>query len=137
MKLTKKILSVFLSVLIMLSVISTATSVFAAEYTENKARAEYFDSALSGYLKDIVDTDDAVKLAEKERVEETISEVKAASAGKARSFSPARNSSVKDSSNAVKEAISDLNIHRNTPKPKRYSGMMTAEDFHKLKIHLY
>lgn len=110
MKLTKKIISIFLSVLIMLSVISTSISVFAAEYTENKARAEYFDSALSGYLKNIVDTDDAVKLAEKEKVEEAVSEVKAASASKARSFSPARNAPEKDSSNAVKEAISDLNI---------------------------
>lgn len=110
MKLTKKIISIFLSVLIMLSVISTSISVFAAEYTENKARAEYFDSALSGYLKNIVDTDDAVKLAEKEKVEEAVSEVKAASASKARSFSPARNAPEKDSSNAVKEAISDLNM---------------------------
>ena len=61
MKSAKKILSVFLSVLTILSIMSTATPVFAAEYTENKARKEYFDSALSGYLKNIIDTDDAVK----------------------------------------------------------------------------
>lgn len=110
MKYLKKTLAVFLAVLTMLSIISTATSVFAAEYTENKVRAEYFDSTLSGYLKDIVNTDYAVKLAEKEKVEETVSEVKAASASKARSFSPARNASEKVTSNALKEAISDLNI---------------------------
>ena len=68
MKLLKEMLSVFLSVLTILGIMSTATSVFAAEYTENKARKEYFDSALSGYLKNIIDTDDAVKIVEKENL---------------------------------------------------------------------
>ncbi|MCM1365330.1 MAG: hypothetical protein NC215_10165, partial [Ruminococcus sp.] len=51
-------------------IMSTSTAVFAAEYTENKARSEYFDSALSGYLKNIIDTNGAVKIAEKEKVDE-------------------------------------------------------------------
>lgn len=72
MKLTKKLISVFLAVLTVLSIISTATSVFAAEYTENKVRTEYFDSTLSGYLKNIIDTNGAVKIAEQEKVSEDL-----------------------------------------------------------------
>ena len=55
MKTIKKCLSLFLALLTLFSICSASTTVFAAEYTEQKAREEYFDSALSGYLKNIVE----------------------------------------------------------------------------------
>lgn len=65
MKKIKKSIAVFLAVLTFFSVCSTATGVFAAEYVEEKERAEYFDRNLSEYLKDIIDTDNAVGIKEK------------------------------------------------------------------------
>ena len=70
MKSIKKIISVFLAILTLFSICSTATTVFAAEYVEEQRRTEYFDLALSGYLKNIVDTENAVKISEKEEVED-------------------------------------------------------------------
>ena len=68
MKSIKKVISIFLAILTLFSICSTSTTVFAAEYTEQKARDEYFDSALSGYLKNIVDTEDAVSISERNRL---------------------------------------------------------------------
>lgn len=48
MKITKKILSVFLSVLIMLSIFTVAIPVFAAEYDEYQETAQYTDSSSYG-----------------------------------------------------------------------------------------
>ena len=65
MKKVKKIIAVFLTILTFFSICSTATTVFAAEYVKEKERVEYFDSNLSEYLKDIIDTDNAVSIKEK------------------------------------------------------------------------
>ena len=70
MKSIKKVISIFLAILTLFSICSASTTVFAAEYTEQKARTEYFDSALSGYLKNIVDTEDALLVCEKDRAQD-------------------------------------------------------------------
>ena len=70
MKKAKKVIAIMLTMLTIVSISSAATTVFAAEYVEAQRRTEYFDSALSGYLKNIVDTENAVKIGEKEEVED-------------------------------------------------------------------
>ena len=111
MKVTKKIIAVFLTILTLLSILSTATSVFAAEYVENKARNEYFDSTLSGYLKSIVDVDGAVDIAEREKVEDAVNEAQNSAVSNVRTFS-LRSASVQSeaSSKTVEEAVEDLDI---------------------------
>ncbi len=68
MKGIKKIISVILSVLTLCGVFSCGTAAIAADYSEAQAREEYFDEKLSGYLKNIVNTEDAVKISEVEEV---------------------------------------------------------------------
>ena len=87
MKSIKKVISIFLAILTLFSICSASTTVFASEYTEQKARTEYFDSALSGYLKNIVDTEDAVGISEKEQVDEVVEEANGSIARAASTFS--------------------------------------------------
>lgn len=111
MKLTKKIISVFLSILTLLSICSTATTVFAAEYVEQQTREEYFDSTLSDYLKNIVDIEDAVSIAEKEQIDETIEEVQSSAVSMASTFS-LRTASVQSDkeTESVQDAVEELDI---------------------------
>lgn len=61
-----KTLAVFLAVLLCCQVLPF--SVWAADYTESERRKAYFEQALSGYLKQIVDTDNAVSILEYDQV---------------------------------------------------------------------
>ena len=108
MKTIKKCLSLFLALLTLFSICSASTTVFAAEYTEQKAREEYFDSALSGYLKNIVDTEEAVSISEKQQVDEVIKEANSSVASTASTFS-LRAASVQSTEN-VKETVEELDI---------------------------
>ncbi len=108
MKTIKKCLSLFLALLTLFSICSASTTVFAAEYTEQKAREEYFDSALSGYLKNIVDTEDAVSISEKQQVDEAVEEVNSSVSRTASTFS-LRAASVQSTEN-VKETVEELDI---------------------------
>ena len=108
MKTLKKCLAMFLALLTLFSICSTSTTVFAAEYTEQQARTEYFDSTLSGYLKNIVDTKDAVSISEKERVDEAVGEVNSSVARTASTFS--LRATPAQSTEAAKEAAEDLDI---------------------------
>lgn len=108
MKTIKKCLSLFLALLTLFSICSASTTVFAAEYTEQNAREEYFDSALSGYLKNIVDTEDAVSISEKEQVDEVIEEANSSVSRTASTFS-LRAASVQSTEN-VKETVEELDI---------------------------
>ncbi len=111
MKLTKKIIAVFLSILTLFSICSLSTTVLAAEYTEQKVRTEYFNSALSGYLKNIVDTEDAVSISEKEQVDEVVEEVQNSSVSTSSVFS-LRTASVQSTEEpeTAKETAEDLDI---------------------------
>ena len=108
MKTFKKCLALFLAILTLFSICSASTTVLAAEYTEQQERTEYFDSALSGYLKNIVDTKDAVSISEKEQVDEAVGEVNSSVARAASTFS-LRAASVQSTENA-KEAAEELDI---------------------------
>lgn len=108
MKLTRNIIAIFLSILTLFSICSTSTTVFAAEYTEQKARTEYFDSALSGYLKNIIDTEDAVGISEKEQVDEVVEEVNSSVTRTASTFS--LRATPAQSTETAKEAAEDLDI---------------------------
>ena len=108
MKTLKKCLAMFLALLTLFSICSTSTTVFAAEYTEQQARTEYFDSTLSGYLKNIVDTKDAVSISEKEQVDEAVGEVNSSVARTASTFS--LRATPAQSTEAAKEAAEDLDI---------------------------
>ena len=108
MKSIKKVISIFLAILTLFSICSTSTTVFAAEYTEQKARTEYFDSALSGYLKNIVDTEDAVRISEKEQVDEIVEEVNSSVEKAASTFS--LRAIPTQSTETAKEASEDLDI---------------------------
>ncbi len=108
MKLTKKIIAVFLSILTLFSVCSLSTTVFAAEYTEQKAITEYFDSALSEYLKNIVDIEDAVRISEKEQVDEVVEEANSSVARNVSTFS--LRATPAPSTETAKEAEEDLDI---------------------------
>ena len=111
MKSIKKVISIFLAILTLFSICSVSTTVFAAEYTEQRARTEYFDSALSGYLKNIVDIEDAVSIAEKEQIDETIEEVQSSAVSMASTFS-LRTASVQnvEETESVQDAVEDLDI---------------------------
>ena len=111
MKTLKKCLAMFLAILTLFSICSLSTTVFAAEYTEQKARTEYFDSALSGYLKNIVDTEDAVSISEKERVDQAVEEVKNSIASTSSTFS-LRTASVQgtEETETAKEVAEELDI---------------------------
>ena len=61
-----KTLAVFLAILLCCQVLPF--SVWAADYTESERRKAYFEQALSGYLKQIVDTDNAVSILEYDQV---------------------------------------------------------------------
>ena len=108
MKTLKKCLALFLAILTLFSICSASTTVLAAEYTEQQERTEYFDSALSGYLKNIIDTKDAVSISEKNQVDEAIEEVNSSVARAASTFS-LRAASVQSTENA-KEAAEELDI---------------------------
>ncbi|MBQ3136897.1 MAG: hypothetical protein IJB74_05370 [Clostridia bacterium] len=108
MKSIKKVISIFLAILTLFSICSASTTVFAAEYTEQKARTEYFDSALSGYLKNIVDTEDAVGISEKEQVDEVVEEANGSIARTASTFS--LRATPAQSTETAKEAAEDLDI---------------------------
>ena len=108
MKSIKKVISIFLAILTLFSICSTSTTVFAAEYTEQKARTEYFDSALSGYLKNIVDTEDAVRISEKEQVDEVVEEANSSVARTASTFS--LRATPVQSTETAKETAEDLDI---------------------------
>lgn len=108
MKTLKKCLALFLAILTLFSICSASTTVLAAEYTEQQERTEYFDSALSGYLKNIVDTKDAVSISEKDQVDEAVEEVNSLVARTASTFS-LRAASVQSTENA-KEAAEELDI---------------------------
>ena len=108
MKTLKKCLAMFLAIITLFSICSISTTVFAAEYTEQKARTEYFDSALSGYLKNIVDTKDAVKISEKEQVDEVVEEANSSVARTAATFS--LRATPAQSTETAKEAAEDLDI---------------------------
>ena len=108
MKTLKKCLALFLAILTLFSICSASTTVLAAEYTEQQERTEYFDSALSGYLKNIVDTKDAVSISEKDQVDEAVEEVNSSVARTASTFS-LRAASVQSTENA-KEAAEELDI---------------------------
>lgn len=54
MKITKKVLSVFLSVLIMLSICSVSMAVFAEEYREEQEVAAYLNAGISTQALDIL-----------------------------------------------------------------------------------
>ncbi len=108
MKTIKKCLSLFLALLTLFSICSASTTVFAAEYTEQKAREEYFDSALSGYLKNIVDTEDAVSISEKQQVDEAVEEVNSSVSRTASTFS--LRAAPAQSTETAKEAAEDLDI---------------------------
>ncbi len=70
----KKIISIILTVLTFCGIFSCATSVAAAEYSENQRREAYFNENLSGYLQNIVNTEDAVKIFEVEKIAGTDNE---------------------------------------------------------------
>ena len=108
MKTLKKCLAMFLALLTLFSICSTSTTVFAAEYAEQKVRTEYFDSALSGYLKNIVDTEDAVSISEKEQVDQTVEEVNSSVARTVSTFS--LRATPVQSTETAKEAAEDLDI---------------------------
>ena len=108
MKTIKKCLSLFLALLTLFSICPASTTVLAAEYTEQKARTEYFDSALSGYLKNIVDTEDAVSIYEKQQVDEAVEEANSSVSRTASTFS-LRAASVQSTEN-VKETVEELDI---------------------------
>ncbi len=111
MKTLKKCLAMFLAILTLFSICSVSTTVFAAEYTEQKARTEYFESALSGYLKNIVDTEDAVSISEKERVDQVVEEMKNSIASTSSTFS-LRTASVQgtEETETAKEVAEELDI---------------------------
>ena len=111
MKTLKKCLALFLAILTLFSICSASTTVLAAEYTEQQERTEYFDSALSGYLKNIVDTKDAVSISEKDQVDEAIEDEKGSVTRTASTFS-LRAASVQSAENA-KEAAEELDIDHN------------------------
>ncbi len=108
MKSIKKVISIFLAILTPFSICSVSTTVFAAEYTEQRARTEYFDSALSGYLKNIVDTEDAVGISEKEQVDEVVEEANSSVARTASTFS--LRATPAQSTETAKESAEDLDI---------------------------
>ena len=108
MKSIKKVISIFLAILTLFSICSTSTTVLAAEYTEQKARTEYFDLALSGYLKNIIDTEDAVGISEKEQVDEVVEEVNSSVTRTASTFS--LRATPAQSTETAKEAAEDLDI---------------------------
>ncbi len=87
MKTLKKCLAIFLVLLTLFSIFSAATTAFAEEYAEQKARGKYFDSVLSGYLKNIIDTKDAVKIFEKEQTAETVEEANSSVTRRSNTFS--------------------------------------------------
>ncbi len=62
----KKIIAITLTVLTFCGVFSSATTVIAADFSEAQARKAYFNENLSGYLKNIINTDNAVKITEVE-----------------------------------------------------------------------
>ena len=74
MKKLKKSLSVFLAIIMLISVFSASTTVFAEEYVKEQMRLEYFDDNLSEYLKDVVNTDDAIKITEVEENQKNTSD---------------------------------------------------------------
>ncbi|MBO5462641.1 MAG: RHS repeat-associated core domain-containing protein [Clostridia bacterium] len=65
----KKILAILLTVLTIMGVFSSATTVIAADFSEAQARKAYFNENLSGYLKSIINTDNAVKITEVEEAQ--------------------------------------------------------------------
>lgn len=130
MKICKKVISVFLAILTILSVTSTSISVFAAEYTENQSRAEYFDSSLSGYLKEIVNIEDAVSIVEKDEVEETIDEFNDSKSTEVQTFSMTASQTQSDtSSDEIKEAVDNLDIDHSRLTLKLEDGSETAYMF--------
>lgn len=65
----KKIIAIILTALTIMGVFSSATTVIAADFSEAQARKAYFNENLSGYLKNIINTDNAVKIAEVEEAQ--------------------------------------------------------------------
>lgn len=61
-----KILSVFLTMIFIIQVLPM--SVWAKDLTDSQVRKAYFNSALSGYLKEIVDTKDALSIVEYDEI---------------------------------------------------------------------
>lgn len=58
-----------LTVITIMGVFSSATTVIAADFSETQARKAYFNENLSGYLKSIINTDNAVKITEVEEAQ--------------------------------------------------------------------
>ena len=61
-----RILSVFLTMIFIIQVLPM--SVWAKDLTDSQVRKAYFNSALSGYLKEIVDTKDALNIVEYDEI---------------------------------------------------------------------
>ena len=61
-----RVLSVFLTMIFIIQVLPM--SVWAKDLTDSQVRKAYFNSALSGYLKEIVDTKDALSIVEYDEI---------------------------------------------------------------------
>ena len=107
----KKIIAVLLTVLTMMGVFSSATTVIAADFSETQARKAYFNENLSGYLKNIINTDDAEKIAEKEMVDEVVNANKNIDNNKTNSYSSASSFSLdRNQTKDTEDAVEDLDI---------------------------